>query len=181
VRAVAVNRLDAGLLDAVLRIVRLVDAPEEFRVLGPLVLREIVYRLATGEEGARLREIAFVGGRVHRMAKAIELIRDGYDKPLRVEALARRLGMSVSSLQHQFKAVTAMSPVQFQKQLRMQEARRLLLAGECDAATAGFRVGYHDASHFSRDYRERFGEPPARDVARLRGAAPKGSGRTRKS
>ncbi len=125
-RAVAVNQLGADLLDAVVRIVRLVESPEEFRVLGPLVLREIAYRLAVGEEGARLREIALVGGRTHRMANAIELIRDAYDKPLRVEALARRLGMSVSSLQHQFKAVTAMSPVQFQKQLRM--LRRLAAA-----------------------------------------------------
>jgi AraC-like DNA-binding protein len=171
VRALAVSRLDASLLDAVVRLVRLADAPGDYGVLAPLAAREIVYRLALGEQGGRLRQIAVIGGRAHRIAKAIELLRKTSDKQLSVAGLARQVGMSVSGLHHQFKAVTAMSPLQFQKQLRLQEARRLLLAGDFDAATAGYRVGYDDPSHFSREYKRVFGEPPMRDIERLRGAA----------
>jgi AraC-like DNA-binding protein len=172
VRALAVSRLDSSLLDAVVRLVRLADAPSDYGVLAPLAASEIVYRLALGEQGGRLRQIAVIGGRAHRIAKAIELLRKISDKPLSVAGLARQVGMSVSGLHHQFKAVTAMSPLQFQKQLRLQEARRLLLAGDFDAATAGYRVGYDDPSHFSREYKRLFGEPPMRDLERLRGAAP---------
>jgi AraC-like DNA-binding protein len=171
VKAVAVSRLDASLLDAVVRLVRLLDAPNDYAVLAPLAAREIVYRLALGEQGARLRQIAVIGGRAHRIAKAIGLLRKNYDKPLRIGDLARQLAMSVSGFHHHFKAVTAMSPLQFQKELRLQEARRLLLAGDVDAATAGYRVGYDNPSHFSREYKRAFGEPPMRDVERLRGAA----------
>ena len=169
VRALAVSRLDASLLDAVVRLVRLLDAPGDYGALAPLAVREIVYRLSLGEQGGRLRQIAIIGGRAHRVAKAIELLHKNYDKPLRIPGLARQLAMSVSGLHHHFKAVTAMSPLQFQKQLRLQEARRLLLAGDVDAATAGYRVGYDDPSHFSREYKKHFGEPPMRDVERLRG------------
>jgi AraC-like DNA-binding protein len=137
-------------------------------VLAPLAVREITYRLALGQQGARLRQMAVVGGRAHRIAKAIAVLRKEYNRPLRIAALARRLGMSVSGFHHQFKAVTAMSPLQFQKQLRLQEARRLLLAGDFDATTAGYEVGYNDSSQFSREYKRLFGEPPMRDVARLR-------------
>jgi len=112
-----------------------------------------------------------MSGRAHRIARAIELLRKDYRKPLRVADLARQAGTSVSSFHHDFKSVTAMSPLQFQKQLRLQEARRLLLAGDVDAARAGYRVGYEEASHFSREYKKLFGEPPIRDVERLRGAA----------
>jgi len=171
VKAIVVSRLDANLLDTVVRLVRLVDSPRDYGVLAPLATREIVYRLALGEQGARLRQIAVIAGRAHRIAKAIELLRKGYDKPLRVAALASQLGMSISGFHHHFKAVTAMSPLQFQKELRLQEARRLLLAGDVDAATAGYRVGYDDPSHFSREYKRVFGSPPMRDVERLRGAA----------
>src|SRR5207247_2044364 len=121
-------------------------------------------------QGGRLRQIAVSGGRVHRIARAIELVRKSYDKPLRIAGLARQLGMSISGLHHHFKAATAMGPLQFQKQLRLQEARRLLVAGDFDAATAGYRVGYDDASQFSREYKRLFGEPPIRDVERLRGS-----------
>jgi len=169
VKAMAVSELDANLLDSVVRLVRLVEAPRDYFALAPLITREIVYRLALGEQGGRLRQIARIGGRAHRVTKAIELIRKDYDKPLRIAGLARQLGMSASGLQHNFKAVTAMSPLQFQKQLRLQEARRLLLAGDFDAATAGSRVGYDDPSHFSREYKSLFGEPPMRDLERLRG------------
>jgi AraC-like DNA-binding protein len=166
-RALAVSELDADLLDAAVRIVRLLDAPADYGVLAPLVIREIVYRLLIGDQGDRLRQIAVIDGRVHRITKAIELLGKDRDKPLRIADIARQLGMSVSGLHSQFKAVTAMSPLQFQKQLRLQEARRLLLAGEVDVARAGYRVGYDDPSHFSREYKRLFGEPPMRDVERL--------------
>ena len=172
VKVMAVSRLDVSLLDAVVRLVRLLDSPGHYEVLAPLVLREIIYRLCVGEQGGRLRQIAVSGGRAHRIAKAIELLRANHNKPLRVAGLARQLGMSVSGLHHHFKAATGMSPLQFQKQFRLQEARRLLLAGDVDAATAGYRVGYDDASHFSREYRRLFGAPPLRDAERLRGLGP---------
>jgi AraC-like DNA-binding protein len=117
------------------------------------------------------------GGQAQRIAKGIELLRKDFDQPLRIPGLARQLGMSVSGFHHQFKAVTAMSPLQFQKHLRMQEARRLLLSGEFDAATTGYRVGYEEPSHFSREYRKFFGEPPVRDVERLQRVAAKGEGK----
>ena len=168
VKALATCPIDADLLDIVLRLVRLVDSPRDYGALAPLAAREIVYRLARGDQGARLRQIAVVAGRAHRIAKAIELIRNSFGKPLRIGVLARQLGMSVSALHHDFKAVTAMSPLQFQKQLRLQEARRLLLGGEVDVARAGYRVGYDDPPHFNREYKKLFGEPPGRDVQRLR-------------
>jgi AraC-like DNA-binding protein len=174
VAAGAVSRLDANLLDSVLRIVRLIDSPRDYSVLAPLAVREIVYRLASGDQGGRLRQIALVGGRVPRIARAIERLRKDFDKPLRITSLARQLGMSVSGFHHNFKAVTAMSPLQFQKQLRLQEARRLLLAGAVNAAAAGYQVGYDDPSHFNREYKRHFGQPPLRDVERLREAARKG-------
>jgi AraC-like DNA-binding protein len=169
VKAMAVSRLDADLLDSVVRLVRLVEAPRDYAALAPLAAREIVYRLAIGDQGERLRQIALIAGRAHKITKAIELIRKNYDKPLRITGLARQLGMSTSGLHHHFKAVTALSPLQFQKQIRLQEARRLLLSGDFDAATAGYEVGYDDASHFNREYKRLFGEPPLRDVERLRG------------
>jgi AraC-like DNA-binding protein len=171
VKALDVSPLDAGLLDATLRLVRLTDAPAEYRVLAPLVVREIVYRLLSSAQGHRLRHLATFGGQAHRMARAVELIRERFDKPLRIDDLARELCVSVSGFHAHFKAVTAMSPLQFQKQLRLQEARRLMLREDLDAAEAGYRVGYEDASHFSRDYRRYFGKPPVRDVEQLRESA----------
>jgi AraC-like DNA-binding protein len=169
VRAMDVSPLDVSLQDAVVRLVRLVDAPDEAAALMPLVTREIVYRLLTGSQGGRLRHLASQGGNTSHVARAVERIRQGFDQPLRIDDLARELGMSVSGLQHHFKAVTALSPLQFQKQLRLQEARRLMLGEDLDAASAGFRVGYHDASHFNREYKSLFGVPPMRDVQQLRG------------
>jgi AraC-like DNA-binding protein len=169
VRAMAVSPLDAELLDAVVRLVRLLDAPTDARVVAPLVTREIVYRLLAGEQGERLRQIATLGGHTHRIIKAIERLRTDFDRPLRIEELARELGMSVSGFHHHFKEVTAMSPLEFQKQLRLQEARRLMLGEGFDASSAGYRVGYNDVSHFNREYKRLFGEPPMRDVERLRG------------
>ena len=176
VKAIAVSPLDAGLLDAVVRLVRLLDAPTDARFLAPLVTREIVYRLLVGAQGDRLRHIAALGGHTHRIARAIDRLRTDFDQPLRIEAIAREVGMSASGFHHHFKAVTAMSPLQFQKQLRLQEARRLMLGEALDAASAGYRVGYDDASHFSREYKRLFGAPPLRDVDRLRGAAAPSAG-----
>src|SRR5262249_37038736 len=150
---------------------RLLDSPAEARVLRPLITREIVYRLLMGEQGNRLRHVALLGGPTDGIAEAIERLRREFNRPLRIESLARELGVSVSSFHHHLKAVTAMSPLQFQKQLRLQEARRLLLGESLDAASAGYRVGYDDASQFSREYKRLFGQPPMRDVERLREAA----------
>jgi AraC-like DNA-binding protein len=168
VRAIAVSPMDANLLDAILRLVRLPDSPSETRVLTPLITREIVFRLLMGDQGARLRHLAILGGFTPHIARAIERLRRDFAQPLRVEQLASEMGMSVSGLHHHFKAVTALSPLQFQKQLRLQEARRLMLSEDLDAARAAFQVGYHDASHFNREYKSLFGEPPMRDVQRLR-------------
>jgi AraC-like DNA-binding protein len=172
VRAIDVSPLDASLLDAVVRLVGLLDSPaEEARFLRPLVTREIVFRLLRGEQGSRLHHVAALGGHAHRIGRAIERLREDFDRPLRVEDVAREVGMSVSSFHHHFRAVTAMSPLQFQKQLRLQEARRLMLGEDLDVAGAGRRVGYGDASQFTREYKRLFGAPPARDVVRLREAA----------
>src|SRR5881398_1277708 len=146
-------------------------------VLRPLITREIVYRLLKGEQGNRLRHLALLGGHTDRIAEAIERLRRELNQPLRIDSLARELGMSVSGFHHHFKAVTAMSPLQFQKQLRLQEARRIMLGENLDAASAAYRVGYHDASHFNREYKNLFGVPPMRDVQRLREAALESAGR----
>jgi len=172
VRAFDVSPLYTGLLDAVVRLVGLLDSPaDEARFLRPLVTREIVFRLLKGEQGGRLRQIAVLGGHTHRIARALERFRKDFDRPLRIEDIARELGMSVSGFHHHFREVTAMSPLQFQKRMRLQEARRLMLAEDLDAASAGYQVGYSDASHFNREYKRLFGAPPMRDAERLREAA----------
>ncbi|HKH10020.1 MAG TPA: AraC family transcriptional regulator [Rubrobacter sp.] len=176
VRAFDVSPLDAGLLDAVVRLVGLLDASaEEARFLRPLVTREIVFRLLEGEQGGRLHHIAALGGHAHRIAGALQRLREDFDRPLRIEDVARELGMSVSGFHHHFKAVTAMSPLQFQKRMRLQEARRLMLGGGLDAGSAGRRAGYGDASQFTREYKRLFGAPPMRDVQRLREGAGEGA------
>jgi AraC-like DNA-binding protein len=171
-RAVTVSRLGEELLDAVVRLVRLLDRPSEFDFLAPLIIQEIVYWLLVGEQGKRLCHLAVFAGNAHRIAKAVELIRQNFDRPLKIETFAQDLGMSASGFHHHFKAVTSMSPLQFQKQIRLQEARRLMLGEDLDAFAAGSRVGYEDASHFSREYKRLFGEPPLRDIDRLRRAQP---------
>lgn len=171
VKAINVSPLNAKLLDAVVRLVRLSDTPKEARFLTPLILREIVYRLLVGEQGSRLRYVTVLGGNTHRIAEAIRRLHHEFDQPLRIEEMARELNMSVSSFHHHFKKVTAMSPLQFQKHLRLQEARRLMLAEQLDATSAGYRVGYDDASYFSREYKRFFGAPPMRDVDRLQRGA----------
>jgi AraC-like DNA-binding protein len=176
VRAFDVSGLEVELLDPVLRLIRLLDKPSESAFLLPLIKREIIFRLLKGEQSRRLRQIATVGGHSHRMARAIERIRKEFDQTLKIESIANDLAMSVSSFHHHFKTVTAMSPLQFQKRLRLQEARRLMLGESLDAASAAYRVGYDDASHFNREYKRLFGMPPMRDVERLRETARESAG-----
>jgi AraC-like DNA-binding protein len=167
-KAINVSRVDADLLDAVLRLIRLLERPKEAKVLGPLVIREIVYRLLVGGQGPRLTHLLAVEGDTRRISKAIGHLREHFDEQLKMDEIAQQLGMSVSGFHHHFKSVTSMSPLQFQKSLRLQEARRLMLGEALDAASAGFRVGYEDPSHFSREYKKQFGAPPQRDISRLR-------------
>jgi AraC-like DNA-binding protein len=168
VKAMNVSSIDANMLDAVVRLARLLDTPNEIQVLAPLIIREIIYRLLRGEHGARLGHLLASGADTRRISKAIGHLRENLDQPLRIDDIARELGMSVSGFHHHFKSVTAMSPLQFQKQMRLQEARRLMLGEDLDAASAGFRVGYEDPSYFSREYKKLFGAPPQRDIAKLR-------------
>jgi transcriptional regulator GlxA family with amidase domain len=163
-----VARLDEPLLDAVLRMVRLLDAPDDIAVLAPVVLREIYYRMLRGELGHRLVDLSQGGGGNHRIVRAIEWLKQRYAAPLRIEDLAEAVHMSPSALHHRFKAVTAMSPLQYQKHLRLHEARRLMFANGVECATAGHLVGYESASQFSREYRRLFGAPPRAEIARLR-------------
>lgn len=169
VSAITVSLLDGNLLEAFVRLVRLVDSPAHARALGPLITREILYWLLIGEQGSRLRHLALQGGYTPDIIQAVKRLRQHFDQPLRIEELAQDLGMSVSGFHHHFKAVTALSPLQFQKQLRLQEARRLMLSEDLDATSAAYRVGYQDAAYFNREYKSLFGVPPMRDVQRLRG------------
>jgi|SRR5689334_6162968 len=166
-KAMDVHTIDANLLDAVVRLVRLADEPESNIVLAPLIVKEIIYRLLAGGQGARLGHL-LQSGDTQRISRAIGHLREHFDEPLKIDDFARQLGMSVSGFHHHFKSVTAMSPLQFQKQIRLQEARRLMLGEDLDAASAGFRVGYEDPSYFSRDYKKLFGSPPQRDIVSLR-------------
>jgi AraC-like DNA-binding protein len=167
-RGLFLSRTGAPLLDAVVRLLRLLDAPDDAAALAPLVQQEIIYRLLRSDEGPRLARVAHADSQAHRVAQTIAWLKAHYAEPLRIEALARQVHMSASSLHHHFRAVTAMSPLQYQKQLRLQEARRLLLGEVSDAASAGHRVGYESPSQFSREYARLFGVPPARDAQRLR-------------
>jgi len=169
-RGLFVARLDEPLLDAVLRMVKLLDTPEDIGVLAPVVQREIYYRILRGDLGSRLVDLAQSEGGSHRIVRAIEWLKQNYAVPLRIEELAGAVHMSPSALHHRFKAVTAMSPLQYQKHLRLHEARRLMFADGIESATAGHRVGYESASQFSREYRRLFGAPPRSEIARLREA-----------
>ena len=167
-RAIYVSRLDAPLLDALLRLVKLLDTPRDVHVLAPLVLREINYRLLATEQFGRLAQLAIGDGRLRRVSGAIAWIKEHFAEPLQIDALAKRVNMSPSALHTHFKAVAAMSPIQYQKRLRLQEARRLLLTGATSAEGAAYQVGYASASQFSREYARLFGQPPRRDVDQLR-------------
>jgi AraC-like DNA-binding protein len=155
-------------LSACCRLVDLLEAPQDIPFLSGLIQREIIYRILRSAEGARLRAIATLGEQSHRTAKAIAWIRANYAKPLRVEDLAEIAGMGISTLHHHFRSLTAMSPLQYQKQLRLQAARGRMLMDGLDAASAAFEVGYESASQFNREYSRFFGQPPMRDMRTLR-------------
>jgi len=170
-RGMYVDRIDASLLDTVLRLTRLLDTPRDIAMLAPLALREIYYRLLHSQQGQQLIEIAMADSQSHRITRAVEWLNCNFDQPLRIEDLARVANLSVSALHHRFKAVTAMSPLQYQKQLRLQEAQRLMMSEGLEVAAAGYRVGYESPSQFSREYRRLFGAPPLKDLARLKNIA----------
>lgn len=167
-RGLFVSRMGEPLLDAVLRLVRLLDTPDDIAVLAPVIQREIYYRILRGELAHQLTELVAGDGGSHRILRAIEWLKHSYAQPLRIEELAEVVHLSPSALHHRFKAVTAMSPLQFQKQLRLHEARRLMFADGMDCAAAGHRVGYESPSQFSREYRRLFGAPPRIEIARLK-------------
>ncbi|TDF92971.1 AraC family transcriptional regulator [Paenibacillus piri] len=167
-RAMFVGQIELPILDAILRVARLLDNPNDIPYLAPIYTREILYRLLQGPYGVTLAQIAMEGSSTYRIREAIEQIINNCDKPLRVEELAEVASMSISSFHRHFKEVTAMSPIQFQKQLRLQEARRLLLSESADAADVAFRVGYESPSQFSREYSRMFGSPPRADIKRLK-------------
>ncbi len=168
VKAMDVSPVDADLLEAIIKLVKLFDTPDEMKFLAPLIIREIIYRLLKGKQSARLSQLITTEGDAQRISKVVKQIRENIDQPMRIEDTARELGMSISGFHSHFKSVTAMSPLQFQKQIRLQEARRLMLGENMDVASASFRVGYDDASYFSREYKKLFGIPPHRDIAKLR-------------
>ncbi len=159
------------LLDAVVRMVRLLDRPGYRDMLAPMIEREILWRLIKGPLGQSVRQIGSADSSLTHVSRAVRWITDHFNKPFRVEDVARSCGMSTSAFHRNFQAVTALSPIQFQKQIRLQKSRLLLLTGADDVATVAYRVGYHSASQFSREYRRQFGLPPGRDAARLRASA----------
>jgi AraC-like DNA-binding protein len=167
-RAIFVSRIEASLLDAVIRLARLLDSPEDIPVLAPLITKEILYRVLQGQHGVILEQIAIEGSYTYRIRNVIEQIMNHYDRSFRIEDLAEIANMSISSLHRHFKEVTAMSPLQFQKQLRLHEARRLLLSESADAAEVAFRIGYESPSQFSREYSRMFGFPPKEDIKRMK-------------
>lgn len=176
-RGLQLWRVSAPLLDAVLRLLRLLSTPKDLPVLAPMAVREIYYRVLTGELGPRLRELATADSHAQRIARAIELLQRRYAQPVRIEELAESVHMSASSLHHHFKQVTAMSPLQFQKQLRLHQARRFMLTDGLDAAAAAHRVGYESPSQFSREYRRLFGAPPRAEIQQVRGIEPAATSR----
>jgi len=167
-RGMFVSRMELPLLDAVIRLARLLDNPRDIPMLAPLFTKEILYRVLQGEHGVTLEQIAVEGSSTYQINDVIEHIANNFDSSFRIEELAEIANMSVSSLHRHFKEVTAMSPIQFQKQLRLQEARRLLLTETADATDVAFRVGYESPSQFSREYSRMFGYPPRQDIKRLR-------------
>jgi AraC-like DNA-binding protein len=167
-RGLVVSQMNDKLDDAVLRLVKLLEAPQDIPVLAPYAIREIIYRVLQNEQNAALEQFALIGSHAQRIAKVIERLNRDFALPLRVDELAAEARMSASSLYDYFKEVTGMSPMQYQKQIRLQEARRLLLTETIVAAEAAFQVGYESPSHFSREYARMFGLPPVRDIRRLR-------------
>lgn len=166
--ALSLSPVSAELLDAVVRLTRLLTAPQEIPIVAPLIEREILYRLLIGDQLSHLRQIALTESRMQQVNRAIAWIKENFREPFSVDAVAAEARMSPSAFHQHFKAVTSMSPLQYQKQLRLQEARRLILTQTLDAAASGHAVGYDSPSQFSREYKRLFGAPPARDAAKLR-------------
>jgi AraC-like DNA-binding protein len=174
-RGMAIGEVTSPLLVACHRLIDLLAAPQDIPILAPIIQREILYRLLVGDQGARLRQITSAGSQSHRIAQAIEWLKRHYTLPLHIDDLAAHVHMSPSAIHHHFWALTAMSPLQYQKWLRLNEARRLMLTERLEAATAAFQVGYESPSQFSQEYRRVFGAPPLRDITSLRhmaGSAP---------
>lgn len=167
-RGMAIGEVTLPLVTAFQRLIDLVAEPKDIPILAPIIQREIMYRLLVSDQGARLRQIASAGSQSHQIAQAIDWLKRHYTLPLRIDDLAAQVHMSTSTFHHHFRAVTAMSPLQYQKWLRLNEARRLMLTEHLDAATAAFQVGYESPSQFSREYRRVFGAPPLRDITSLR-------------
>lgn len=168
IRGWFVSHVELPLIDCAIRLTKLLDTPKDIPFLAPLIIHEIYYRLLTGEQGEAVRQIATSESNMQRVARAIKVIKTDFAKSLRIEELAERANMSTSSFHRHFKEVTLMSPLQYQKQLRLLEARRLMLADDVDATNAAERVGYESPSQFSREYSRMFGAPPMRDIERLR-------------
>ena len=170
VRGLWVSNADATLIECVLRLVKLLETPQDIPILAPMLLRELCYRLLVGEQSVAVRQIATSGSSMQRIASAIQLIKAEFTQSLRIEALAKQVKISPSSFHQHFKQMTSMSPLQYQKQLRLMEARRLMLTEDSDAIAAAYQVGYESPSQFSREYARLFGAPPMRDIERLRTA-----------
>lgn len=164
----ALGETTEELLAPCIRMVELLATPQDIPFFGRLLQREIIYRILQGDQGGRLRSVATLGDQSHKTAKAVTWLRENFEKPLNVDQLATIAGMSRSTLHHRFRALTAMSPLQFQKQLRLQSARRKMLTDKLDAASAAFQVGYESPSQFNREYKRFFGKPPLRDIQSLR-------------
>lgn len=167
-RGMAVGEVTLPLLTAFQRLIDLLADETDIPILAPIIQREIIYRLLVGDQGTRLRQIASAGTQSHQIARAIDWLKGNFDQPLRIDDLAAHVRMSTSTFHQHFRSMTALSPLQFQKQLRLQEARRLMLAEHLDAATAAIHVGYESPSQFSREYNRLFGAPPLRDITNLR-------------
>ncbi len=167
-RGMVLGEVTMPLLNAFQRLIDLLADEKDIPILAPVVKREIIYRLLVGDQGERLRQIASAGSQSHQIARAIGWLKGNFTQPLRIDDLAAQARMSSSTFHHHFRSITALSPLQFQKQLRLQEARRLMLAEHLDAATAAFQVGYESPSQFSREYNRLFGAPPLRDITTLR-------------
>lgn len=169
-RCMATGEVTLPLISAFQRLIALLDQPEDIPILAPMFHREILYRLLVSEQGEKLRQIASAGSRSNQVARAIEWLKKNYSQQLRIEELAEIASMSSSSFHSHFRSMTSLSPLQYQKHLRLQEARRLMVAEDLDATQAAFQVGYESSSQFSREYSRLFGAPPLRDVAKLRHA-----------
>jgi len=170
-RGMATGEVTLPLLTAFQRLIDLLAEPKDIPILAPIIKREISYRLLVGDQGARLRQMASAGSQSRQIAQAIDWLKGNFTRPLRIDDLATQVNMSTSTFHHHFRALTAMSPLQYQKSLRLNEARRLMLTEHVDAATAAFHVGYESASQFSREYGRLFGAPPLRDITSLRQVA----------